>query len=346
VRTILFFNSKKTSKQSSPDYTFLLTVKQSAMKEPEKMHYWYIDQPMGVNYIGKLFKTAIELSGVDIGAKKITGTSARKNLVQMGAEGSVPSPLLSKLLGQKGIDSKLEYLKNTNESHKAASLVISRGVQGVNNQDFSTVLNEVNGETTEETSAKLITETVVDDACSNQVVQPTHETCHQPENHYAPHDQHFHPPPSHVQPFHPPPSQDQYFHHPQCHNQYFNPPPPAYHGPMYNPHHVHGQFHPPPVPYHGQAYYPPPTPLQQYYGAHYHPYHHYPPYPRQHFSEPNYHNQNSFQQYNHNSYNFHAGPSSSNGQQASQSVKRPLTDVTNTFTFKKPRSDDKTFINL
>merc|ERR1711973_428524 len=82
------------------------------------------------------------------------------------------------------------------------------------------------------------------------------------------------------------------------------------------------------------------------YGAHYHPYHHYPPYPRQHFSEPNYHNQNSFQQYNHNSYNFHAGPSSSNGQQASQSVKRPLTDVTNTFTFKKPRSGDKTFINL
>ena len=71
MRTILFFNSKKTSKQSSPDFPFLLTVKQSAMKEPEKMHYWYSDHPMGVNYIGSLFKKAIELSGVDIGAKKI-----------------------------------------------------------------------------------------------------------------------------------------------------------------------------------------------------------------------------------------------------------------------------------
>ena len=52
------------------------------MREPAKQHYWYIDNPMGVNYIGSLFKKAIELSGVDIGEKKISGTSARKNLAQ------------------------------------------------------------------------------------------------------------------------------------------------------------------------------------------------------------------------------------------------------------------------
>ena len=220
VRNILFYQSKKISKQASPDFSFLLTVKQSAMREPAKQHYWYSDHPMGVNYIGSLFKKAIELSGVDIGEKKISGTSARKNLTQTGAEGSVPSPLLSKLLGQKQIDSKLEYLKNTEDSHKTASLIISCGVQGVKAQNFSEVFKEVQEETSPEISAE---------ATAVAVVEPSHSA--QPENNHAS----------------------------SSHGSYFHPPPSTYHAPMPMHYQHYGPYYPPPPPYHGH-YYPPPPP--------------------------------------------------------------------------------------
>ena len=47
------------------------------------------------------------------------------------------------MLGQKNIDSKLEYLKQTDATHKAASLVINWIVKGQDGQNFSTVYNDL-----------------------------------------------------------------------------------------------------------------------------------------------------------------------------------------------------------
>ena len=143
VRTLILYQSKKTVEQLSPDYPFFLTVKQSALKSPEKELYWYSSSPMGINYIGKLFTDAIKASNIDVGAKKITATSARKNLAQVGASANVPSALLSKLLGQNNIDSKVSYVSNTDKTQKAASLAIARGVRGQDNQDFSSIYKDV-----------------------------------------------------------------------------------------------------------------------------------------------------------------------------------------------------------
>ena len=105
--------------------------------------FWYTNQPMGVNLIGKLFANAITNSGIDVGNRRISATSARKNLAQVGASASVPSALLSKMLGQKNLDSKVHYVSNTENIQKAASLVIARGVQGHDSEDFSSVYNDL-----------------------------------------------------------------------------------------------------------------------------------------------------------------------------------------------------------
>ena len=74
---------------------------------------------MGINTIAQLYKKAFKKAGVD--TKHISGTSCRKTMVQAGAESLVPGEFLSKMLGQKSIDSKLQYLANKESTHKAAS---------------------------------------------------------------------------------------------------------------------------------------------------------------------------------------------------------------------------------
>ena len=226
---------------------------------------------------------------------------------------------MSKLLGQKQIDSKLEYLKNTEDTHKAASLIISHGVQGVKTQDFSEVFKEIREETSPEISADPTAVAAVENSSSvsDPVVPHVQQAYHQSENHGPA-----------------APVQGSYFHHP----------PSTYHAPMpmHYPH--YGPYYPPPPPppYHGHPFYPPPPP---YYGAPYHPYPHPQGFPGHYHSEPTY-NQNSWQ--SHNCYNYpQASPPPSFEQQpASNSVKRPLSDVTNNFVFKKPKSDEKTYTDL
>ena len=99
-------------------------------QNPSSEQYWFINAPMGVNMLSKLFKNACQKAGLDTKSKKISATSCRKNLVQVGVEQNVPSPFLSKMLGQKSLDSKLSYLKHKDSTHKAASIVTSRSVQG------------------------------------------------------------------------------------------------------------------------------------------------------------------------------------------------------------------------
>ena len=159
VRTLLYYQSKKTPRQLEKNFAFLLSVKQTAEKDPLKEVCWYTDHPMGVNYIGALFKNAVSKAGIDIGDKKVTATTARKNLAQSGAEGGVPSTFLSKMLAQKNMDSKLEYLTNTEETHKAASLVVNRGVHGESGTDFSAVFNDVKAGPEPEVKDKVVSDT-------------------------------------------------------------------------------------------------------------------------------------------------------------------------------------------
>ena len=66
VRTLLHYQSKKTQQQLDDNYAFLLSVKQSAQKNPQMEVGWFTNHPMGVNYIGSLFKNAVEKAGVII----------------------------------------------------------------------------------------------------------------------------------------------------------------------------------------------------------------------------------------------------------------------------------------
>ena len=142
VRTILMYQDKKTSKQIHPSYPFFLTVKQSAEKEPEKERFWYTDGRMGINMISGLFKKAFEKAGADVA--NVSGTSCRKSMMQAGAEALVPGEFMSKMLGQKNINSKLEYLRNGESTHKAASLVINRKITGkAGGSSFGNVLKDV-----------------------------------------------------------------------------------------------------------------------------------------------------------------------------------------------------------
>ena len=368
VRNILFYQGKKTHKQLSPDYAFLLTVKSSAQKDPARQPHWYSDHPMGVNYIGTLFRSAIERSGIDIGGKKVSATSARKNLVQTGAEGSVPSPFLSKLLGQKNIDSKLEYLRNTEDTHKAASLVISRGVQGNSDQDFSEVYNEIRGDSSDKSSTdmKEKSSSEIESTDLNPQPQQYHPEPHQYQQSSVPTPNYHHSPPPPGPGYIPPHQGPSYI------------PPPLYQGPAYYPPPHHGpSYYPPPppgpsyylAPHYVPAYYPPPPPGPAYYPPS--PYHspsaYYPPAPyhdpfyQQHPYQESYQpyhqmpsnsppvSQYSWQQHN---YNFNSTPTDSNQQAGpSCSKKRALTDITNTkksfqFTFKKLKVDDKPYVEL
>ena len=143
VRTLLEFKRRKTEDQNAPDKPFLLTVKQSAQSNPEREQFWYTKSRMGENQIAKLFTEAFSEAGVDVKAEKIKATSCRKNLVQAGADALVPGGFLSKMVGQKNLDSKLHYLVNKDKSHQAASLVIQREAAGVSGPTFPEVFHQL-----------------------------------------------------------------------------------------------------------------------------------------------------------------------------------------------------------
>ena len=307
VRALVFYMSKKTEKQRAPEYPFFLTVKQSAEKSPEKEVYWYTDSPMGVNLIGKLFQTAVKACDLDLGGKKITATSARKNLAQVGASASVPSALLSKLLGQKNLDSKVHYVENTQDIQRAASLVISRGVQGSDKQDFNSVYSDVkNSVVNDENDKKAKPEP------PNHNLQPVDQHPVPSHNNYHPVPQYS--APQYSAPYQPPPSHQNYgYYQPPQHFGYHHEP--YYHGYGY-------KAYPPYFPPYQPQYVPPPP--QSYYQ---------PPPPPQ-YNHPQY----SLHQTN--NYSFHSDQSVCypDYNQANDNGKRALTDISNhTFSFKKPK---------
>ena len=142
VRTVLEYMKRKTDKQNQPDIPFLLGVKQSAQRCPEKEVFWYIDVRMGVNTIASLLKKAMEAVGIDCKKEKISSYSARKTLIQSGADSLTPGSFVSKMAGQKNLASKLDYLRNKETTHKAASLCMSRQAAGIGG-DFRDVYNQI-----------------------------------------------------------------------------------------------------------------------------------------------------------------------------------------------------------
>ena len=90
-----------------------------------------------------MFKTVCAQVGLDPNKDKVSATSCRKGLIQTGVEADVPGSFLSKMLGQKNLDSKLEYLKVKENSHKAASLVINRNMSGKNNEGFAKIFKNL-----------------------------------------------------------------------------------------------------------------------------------------------------------------------------------------------------------
>ena len=124
------YEKRKKKIQKSHNCPFLLGVNQQARSNPDGTLYWYINSPMGVNTITSLLKNALEGAGVDLRNQKITASSSRKNLVQAGADSQVPGHWLSKYMGHKNVNSKLEYLTNQEKTYEACSLAINRRISG------------------------------------------------------------------------------------------------------------------------------------------------------------------------------------------------------------------------
>ena len=143
VRTILAYRARKTEHQLEPSAPFLLGVYQTAEKNPEKHKYWYIDVPMGINTISKLYKSAFEEMNVDTKALKITATSCRKNLAQCASEAEVPGSVISKMMGHAMPETKYNYLKNREHSREAAAKATSRRAMGNTSSTFSDLVKEV-----------------------------------------------------------------------------------------------------------------------------------------------------------------------------------------------------------
>lgn len=137
VRTLLFFEAKKTDHQNRPDGPFLLTVGPKAEREPDKQLWWFVDGPMGKHLIGDLLKEGVQATGSDISHLKITARSARKTMCQAAADSICSPEFTSKVMGHKSLDSKLNYMKVKDPAHKATSLAIGRTIAGKSGNMFA-----------------------------------------------------------------------------------------------------------------------------------------------------------------------------------------------------------------
>ena len=143
VVSFVWYQSKKTVFQSTPDFPFMLNPKNSAVKNPEKELFWYSNNRCGKNTISGLFKKSLERAGCDLSGQKITASSVRKNLIQTAVEGSVPSAFVSKMAAQKNILSQLEYIVTPDKQHEAASKTVNRNLAGKSNETYQENLEQL-----------------------------------------------------------------------------------------------------------------------------------------------------------------------------------------------------------
>ena len=145
IRTLDFFQSKKTEHQLGPKQPFLLTIKPKAEANPDKERYWFTNNRMGVNTIAKLYSSAFSEMGINTKNLKISATSTRKQLIQSGAEAGVPGGVLSKMMGHALPETKYNYLENRDKTRQAASISIARRAMGNTETRFDDVIDEVKG---------------------------------------------------------------------------------------------------------------------------------------------------------------------------------------------------------
>ena len=143
VRTLEFYQAKKTEEQRAPNVRFFLGVKMSAKRDPELENYWFTSQAIGVNNVGKLMPSAFEAAGIDIKKEHISGTSGRKTAMEGGFQHSVPNNLLSGLAGHSNASSLTSYINGKEQSHEALSLIMSRKMGQKKTGTFGEVLAEV-----------------------------------------------------------------------------------------------------------------------------------------------------------------------------------------------------------
>ena len=162
VRTLFEYHNRKNDSQKGPDCWFFLGVNHQARRQPQLHPIWFVNCRMGRNTLQENLKKAMEKIGVNVENEHITATSARKQMIQAGADGEVPGAFISMMAGQKSISSKLSYLKQKEKSHKAAQMVINRKACGLNSgTNFSNVYKSLNKQ--EEDEQSRVDETESDD---------------------------------------------------------------------------------------------------------------------------------------------------------------------------------------
>ena len=230
VVTFVFYQSKKTGIQSSPDYPFMLNPKNSAVKSPEKELFWYSNNRCGKNTISGLFKKSLEKAGCDLSGQKITATSVRKNFIQSAVESQVPTQFVSKLAAQKNILSQLEYIVTPDQQHEAASKTINRKLTGKSEETYQDNLKQPNVKEEEKENFPIaVVDAPIEDPSGQIEPQKPNQTENQPK-----------------QPVAPPTNQFGNFNGAPQYGNFYHPPPPHFGGNMYGA--------PPPVHFGGNYY--------------------------------------------------------------------------------------------
>ena len=100
---------------------FLNLTQRVSSKNPRKAyndnsHLWYTNQPSGINKLGAAVKTMVTLSGLDVGARKISNTSIRKMVVSHLLRKNVSAKQIMAYTGHKSVTSLVNYDTMDHES--------------------------------------------------------------------------------------------------------------------------------------------------------------------------------------------------------------------------------------
>ncbi|XP_070206614.1 uncharacterized protein KIAA1958 homolog [Littorina saxatilis] len=116
------YASLRPAETCGSNYPFYLTC----VHDPKPGKQWFRAMPMGVNTIGSLMKemaAASEISSTT--SKRISGTSARKTLLQKLNDSGVPPTHIMEKSGHKNIQSVLSYAKMSDNQQLQVSRILS-----------------------------------------------------------------------------------------------------------------------------------------------------------------------------------------------------------------------------
>ena len=149
VRTVLQYQSMKSSAQKGPQVPFFLNVFPAASKNPQKHQLWYLGTGkassgiMGIHMLENLLTDALEAAGIDCKVQKYSAISLRKSMLQSGVDCNVPDLHLSRLAGHKALVSKKAYVNSVGLHHKTTERVIHRQLFHNVNRGYNKEMREV-----------------------------------------------------------------------------------------------------------------------------------------------------------------------------------------------------------